>query len=209
MKIAVVCALGRAAKAITREAADRGIQVKAVQRREGDNGAGQTLIKDLFDLTYADLEDCEAVVDAFGAWAPETLPLHDKSLAYLCDLLSGRDKRLIVVGGAGSLYMDGKHTTALSDTEGFPDDYKPLASAMAQGLKNLRKRSDVKWTYISPAADFRADGERTGQYLFGGEEFITNEKGESVISYADYAAAVVDEIMSGNNIGKRISVIGK
>ncbi len=80
---------------------------------------------------------------------------------------------------------------------------------MAKALGELRKRNDVKWTYISPAGDFRADGERTGKYIFGGEELVLNSKGESVISYADYAAAMVDEIVNGNNIQKRISVVGE
>ena len=78
---------------------------------------------------------------------------------------------------------------------------------MAKVLGELRKRSDVKWTYISPAADFQADGERTGKYITAGEEFTLNERGESLISYADYAIAMVDEIESGNHIQKRISVV--
>lgn len=42
---------------------------------------------------------------------------------------------------------------------------------------------------ISPAGDFQADGARTGKYILGGEELVLNSKGESVISYADYAIA--------------------
>lgn len=54
-----------------------------------------------------------------------------------------------------------------------------------------------------------ADGERKGSYILGGEELTLNSKGESVISYADYAIAVIDEAVSGNNICKRISVVGE
>ncbi len=78
---------------------------------------------------------------------------------------------------------------------------------MAKALGELRRRSDVKWTYISPAADFRADGERTGKYILGGEELTLNAKGESVISYADYAIAMVDEAVNGSHIRQRISVV--
>lgn len=67
----------------------------------------------------------------------------------------------------------------------------------------------MRWTYISPAGDFQAEGERTGSYILGGEELTLNEKGESVISYADYAIAVVDEMTSGNHIQERISVVRK
>lgn len=78
---------------------------------------------------------------------------------------------------------------------------------MAKALAELRQRSDVRWTYLSPAADFQADGARTGSYILGGEELTLNAKGESVISYADYAIAMVDEAVSGNHIQQRISVV--
>ena len=78
---------------------------------------------------------------------------------------------------------------------------------MAKALSELRQRRDVRWTYISPAGDFQAEGERTGKYILGGEELTLNSRGESIISYADYAIAMVDEAVSGNNIQKRISVV--
>ena len=71
----------------------------------------------------------------------------------------------------------------------------------------MRGVKDVKWTYLSPAADFQADGEKTGKYILAGEDFTLNAKGKSVISYADYAIAMVDEIEKGNHIGQRISVV--
>ena len=66
---------------------------------------------------------------------------------------------------------------------------------------------DVCWTFISPAGDFQAEGERTGKYILAGEELTLNSRGESVISYADYAIAFVDEITKGNHIRERISVV--
>ena len=89
----------------------------------------------------------------------------------------------------------------------FPEAFKPLASAMGKALEELRDRKDVNWTYISPAGDFQTDGERSGKYLLGGEELTLNDRGESVISYADYAIAMVDEIEKGNHIQQRISVV--
>lgn len=80
---------------------------------------------------------------------------------------------------------------------------------MAKALDELRKRDDVQWTYISPAGDFQAEGERTGNYILAGEELTLNEKGESIISYADYAIAMVDEIEKGTHIKQRISVVRK
>lgn len=209
MKIAVVCANGRVGKLVVKEAVERGLDVTAVVRGENQSVAKQSIDKDLFDLTAEDLKDFDAVVDAFGAWTEDTLPQHNTSLKHLCDALSGTNTRLLVVGGAGSLYVNPEHTLCVSDGENFPDAFKPLAAAMAKALGELRTRIDVKWTYISPAADFRADGARTGKYILGGEELTLNSKGESVISYADYAIAMVDEIVGGNHIQKRISVVGE
>ena len=78
---------------------------------------------------------------------------------------------------------------------------------MSKELDELRKRSDVKWTFVSPAGDFQADGEKTGKYILAGEELTLNSKGESIISYADYAIAIIDELTKGNNIQKRISAV--
>lgn len=71
----------------------------------------------------------------------------------------------------------------------------------------LKERNDVKWTFISPAADFQADGERTGKYILAGDNMTVNGKGESIISYADYAVALVDEIESGKHVQERISLV--
>ena len=207
MKIAVVAANGKAAGKIITEAVSRGLYVTGFGRNENNTDAQNYIRKDLFDLTTEDLKGFDAVVDAFGAWTEETLPLHSTSLKHLCDILSGTDTRLLVVGGAGSLYVNPEHTMTVSDGPDFPDIFKPLASAMAKALGELRERSDVKWTYISPAGDFQAEGERSGKYIPGGEELTLNERGESVISYADYAIAMVDEIEKGDHIQQRISVV--
>lgn len=208
-RIAVVCANGKAGKLIANEAAARGLDVTAVVRSENQTKAQHVLQKDLYDLTAEDLEQFDAVVDAFGAWTEETLPQHSTSLKHLCDILSGKETRLLIVGGAGSLYVNPEHTACVADGPDFPDVFKPLAAAMAKALGELRERKDVRWTYISPAGDFQAEGEKTGKYILGGEELMLNEKGESIISYADYAVAMVDEITEGSHIQERISVVRK
>ena len=207
MNMAVVCANGKAGKLIVKEAVERGLDVTAIVRGENRSAAKKALVKDLFDLTSADLKGFDVVVDAFGAWTPETLPLHSTSLKHLCDILSGTDTRLLVVGGAGSLYVDPKHTAQVMDGPDFPEVFKPLATNMGKALEELRGRNDVKWTYISPAGDFQAEGGRTGKYIQAGEELTLNGRGESIISYADYAIAMVDEAVSGNHIRQRISVV--
>ena len=207
MKIAVVCANGKAGQLITKEAVNRGLDVTAFVKGENKSVAEKAVIKDLFDLTADDLKGFDVVIDAFGAWVPEVLPQHSTSLKHLCDVLAGTDTRLLVVGGAGSLYVNAEHTVQVMDGADFPDVFKPLASAQGKALDELRQRNDVKWTFISPAGDFQADGERTGKYILAGEELTLNSKGESIISYADYAIAMVDEAVSGTHIQQRISVV--
>lgn len=209
MKIAVICANGKAGKLIVKEAVERGLDVTAIVRGENHTVATQVIKKDLFDLTVSDLEGFDVIIDAFGAWTPETLPQHSTSLKYLCDLMSDKDARLLIVGGAGSLYINAEHTAQVMDGPDFPDIFKPLASHMGKALEELRIRNDVKWTYVSPAGDFQAEGARTGNYILGGEELTLNSKGQSVISYADYAIAMIDEAVKGKYIQQRISVVAE
>ena len=207
MKIAVVCSNGKVGKLVVAESLAVGFDVTGFARGENKSGAKHFVQKDIFALIESDLADFDVVVDAFGAWTEAELPNHGKSLAHLCDILSGTKTRLIIVGGAGSLYVNKEHTAQVMDGPDFPDMFKPLAGAMGIALNALRKRDDVQWTYISPACDFQSDAPKSGKWLWGGEELTLNGKGESVISYADYAAALVEEIAEGKNAHKRISVV--
>ncbi len=209
MKMAVVCANGKEGKLIVKEAVERGMDVTAVVRSENRSAAPKAIIKDVFELQADDLKGFDVVVDAFGAWTPETIGGIPKAAEHLSNLLAGTDTRLLVVGGAGSLYVNKEHTVCVADGADFPDAFKPLAAAHDKALRALRTRDDVNWTYISPAGDFQAEGARTGKYILGGEELVLNSKGESVISYADYAIAMVDEAEKGSHINQRISVVSE
>ncbi|QIK86593.1 NAD(P)-dependent oxidoreductase [Erysipelothrix sp. HDW6B] len=210
MKIAVIGASGKAGSLIVDEAIARGHEVTAFVRdaNKVKNKKAFVFESDLFDLKPEDLEGYDSVVDAFGFFGDDQ-SVHVTSLNHIANLVATTPTRLLVVGGAGSLYVDEELTTKLMDTEGFPAAYLPMASNMGEALKQLRMRSDVKWTYFSPAADFRADGERTGSYTLAGEILTLNSKGDSVISYADYAIAMVDEIEQAQHIQERISVVSK
>ena len=208
MKIAVVAANGRVAKKVIAEALSRGHEVVAFGRHaENDTPAKKYVQKDLFDLTREDLAGFDAVVDAAGAWSPETYPIIPNATKHLAGILAGTPVRLVVVGGAGSLFVNPEHTLTVAETPDFPDAFKGVAAAHQQALDFLRTVKDAKWTYISPAGDFQAEGERTGKYILAGEEFTLNSRNESIISYADYAIALVDEIEKGNHSQQRISVV--
>lgn len=207
MKIAIVCAGGKQGRCLTDEAVRRGHEVTGFVRSafEG-NPSAKYVVKDLFALTREDLADFDAVIDAFGAWTPETLPQHATSLMHLADIVKGTGIRLLVVGGAGGLYADESKTVRVMDTAGFPDAFKPLASAMAAAYDRLKSREDVDWTYLAPSADFDANGARTGKYTSGGEVLLADKNGVSRISYADYAIAMIDEAEADSRRRERFTV---
>lgn len=209
MKIAVVCANGKEGSLIVEEALNRGLDVTAVVRGENKSKADKAIIKDVNDLTADELTKFDVVVDAFGAWTPETIPGIGDAIISLADKLQGSNTRLIVVGGAGSLFVNPEHTVTVDMDPEFPEDWKPLSASHGRGLAHLRECNDLKWTYVSPACDFQAECARTGHYKLGGEELILSNSGESFVSYADYAIAIVDEIESGKHIQERISVVAE
>ena len=80
---------------------------------------------------------------------------------------------------------------------------------MAKALDELKKCQDVNWTYLSPAIEFIADGARTGRYKAGGEQALFNSQGQSQISYADYAIAMIDEAENAKHIKQRFTVVAE
>lgn len=179
-----------------------------MRNKEYKNGDVKVVYKDVFELTKADLAGFDAVISAFAAWTPEAFPLHKKVAKHLTDALSGTKTRLLVVGGAGTLYVDDKGTMAM-DTPGFPPEYMSVAKATAESFFELKGRSDVLWTYVSPAGDYDANGARTGKYVLGGDNLILNSKNESYISYADLAIAIIDELKNGAFVQKRFTAVGE
>ncbi len=154
-KIAVVAANGRAGSLIVEEAVRRGFDVTAIVRGENRTAAQNSVIKDALELTTEDLEGFDAVVDAVGGWTPETIPGITDAGIHLADVLVGTDVRLLIVGGAGSLFVNPEHTVTVDMGLDFPDDWKPLSAAAGKVLAHLRETDGLKWTFISPAADFQ------------------------------------------------------
>lgn len=106
MKIAVIGGNGKAGSLIIKEGMERGMDITSIIRSENKSPAQKVILKDLFNLTYADIKDFDVVVTAFGVWKPEEFPQHSSSLMHLCDVISGSSIRLIVVGGAGNLLLN-------------------------------------------------------------------------------------------------------
>ncbi|MCF6515910.1 NAD(P)H-binding protein [Lactobacillus sp. S2-2] len=205
MKYLVLAANGKEGQLVTNEAINRNLDVTVMVRGENKTVAKNVIKKDLFDISYDDLKPFDVVLSCFGS---SNFDDHLKITKKLYQLLKNTNKRLIINGGAGSLYVDSKHQQRMMDVNDFPEAYKPIANGMAKALDYLRDCDDFLWTYISPAQLFNATGERKNDYILGGEQQIYNSKGESEISYADFAIAMIDEATKGNHLKQRISVVG-
>jgi putative NADH-flavin reductase len=208
MKLAIIGANGKAGKLLVKEEVERGHEVTAIIRQDAPvHPKASVLVKDLFNLTYEDLEDNEVIIDAFGTWEPDTLFLHRTTLKYLADLLSGKPNRLLVVGSAGSLFVDSAHTMRVLDSPDIPEMFIPLSTVMTSAYDDLKLRTDLVWTYFSPAGFFDAAGLRTGEYRLGQDELLVNSKGESYLSYADGAIALIDEAENGKYRNQRFTAV--
>ena len=209
MKIGIIGATGKSGSKISAEALIRGHEVIPLVRNASkltESKDSRYIEKDLYDLDFDDIKELDVVVDAFNAPLGKE-ELHQTSLAHIVSLLQGHDKpRLIVVGGAGSLYVDDTNTTRLMDTATFPEEAKPTALNMAKAFDLLSQTEEINWTYLSPSAFFNPEGKRTGNYQLGQDILLTNSEGESEVSYADFALALVDEIENQEFSNQRITV---
>lgn len=209
MKILVVGSNGRVGSLVVKEALNRGFDVTGLGNEDNISNVKNYLQKNALTLTKEDVKGYDVIVDAVGGWTEQTIPNITNVMIHLADILANLKTRLIVVGGAGSLFVDEKQTITVDMGKDFPDSWKPLSNAHGKGLEYLRKSENLNWTYISPACNFVFDGIETKEYKIGGENLILNSQGESIISYKDYALALVDVIENNQYNKQRISVVSK
>ena len=210
MKIAVIGAAGKAGSLIAAEAKNRDYQVTAIvlPRSVGRVADGIPVIaKSLFDLTTDDLRPFDIVVDAFGTPynKKDAAKQHITATKHLVEIMEPLPSvRLIMVGGASSLYSDESRIKLVADS--IPQEYRGVPDAMRTAF-DLLKQSKVKWTNFCPAITFDPKGKRTGHYILGSDYVILNPEGKSYISYADYAIAMVDEFTNNAFAGKRFTAV--
>ncbi|KQL34642.1 NAD(P)-dependent oxidoreductase [Psychrobacillus sp. FJAT-21963] len=211
MKIGVIGATGKAGNLIYKEAADRGHEVTAIVRNASkvEDKNTNVLEKDVFELTGEDMNQFDVVVNAISA-PPGQEHVHvEAGKSLISALKNAPETKLVVVGGAGSLFVDEAKSIKLMDTPEFPKEYLPTASNQGKNLEDLKASEGIQWTFVSPAAFFNPEGKRTGAYQKGKDNFIVNAKGESYVSYADYAVAVVDEIENPQHVNERFTVVSE
>jgi putative NADH-flavin reductase len=210
VKIGIIGASGKAGALIAAEAKNRGHEVTAIVRNKKkvkDQGF-RVIERDLFALEAEDLRGLDAVVSAFGTpFDGSADAQHEAAAEYLLKVFAGLPKtRLIIIGGAASLYTGpGRKTQAL---ENIPEAFRGVPAAAARGFAKI-KESDTNWTYFSPAMNFDPAGERTGLYTPGTDFVFSNSSGESYLSYADAATAIVDELENGFYIKQRFTAVSE
>ncbi|RAU17296.1 NAD(P)-dependent oxidoreductase [Nitrincola tibetensis] len=210
MKVAVLGASGWIGSHILAEAKARGHEVVALVRdpsKVTDEGVEVRQL-DLLDegahLTAA-FEGVDVVISSVGGRAAGNHELVVKTAQRLLkELPTVGVTRLLWVGGAGSLEVE--LGVALISLPNFPDEYKPEALVMVEALEVFRNyEGDVNWTFVSPAAEI-FPGEKKGEYRVGGDSLVSDSEGNSRISVADYAVAMIDELEKAQHPSQRIGV---
>lgn len=194
MTILLVGASGMLGSRILAEAAERGHPVIAASRHPEKIASGANIRAMKLDAADPDAfitlaREADVIVTATsprGGGDPikEAKAVGDAAIA----AARATGKRLVVVGGAGSLMLPDGRPVA----ETLPAAYRREALAM-RGVLDALKASDINWTFFSPAASI-APGKRTGKYRLGTTTLLSDQKGESRISAEDYARALVDEL---------------
>jgi uncharacterized protein len=207
MNVVLYGATGMIGSRIQRELVSRGHSVTAVVRDPSrvESNAAVTAVKgdqtDAADVA-AKAKGADAIISAYNPGIGTERLLLDAVQALIAGAKTAGVSRVLVVGGAGSLYV-APGVTVL-DSGHLPEKLKPIATAHRDALEVLRE-ADLDWTYLSPAA-FIQPGERTGKFRLGKDDLIADAKGESRISAEDYAVALVDELEQPKHTRQRFTL---
>ena len=199
--LVLIGASGFVGSAILKEALDRGHKVTALVRHpEKISLVNKNLIVKQGDASFVDTvssvsKNADVVISAYNpGWKNPDIAVETTRTykAIIEGVRQAEVKRLLVVGGAGSLFISpGKR---LMDTGSMPESFLPAVRALADiYLIDLMAEKNIDWVFFSPAGDLH-QGKRTGIFRLGKDDLVVNEKGESKISVQDYAVAMLDEI---------------
>jgi putative NADH-flavin reductase len=211
MKIALIGASGFVGTNVLTEALQRGHAVTAIARNTDKITAeNANLTKVAIDVLDTDrlaevLAENDIVISAYNAgWTNPDLynAFLQGSQAVQTATKQAGVKRLLVVGGAGSLFIDGQQ---LVDSPQFPAEWKTGATAARDYLTDLRKEEELDWTFLSPAIELHP-GERTGKFRLGTESPVFDENGKCSITAEDMAIAIVDEAENKQFAKQRFTV---
>lgn len=199
--IAIIGATGRAGSQLLEEALRRGHSVTAIARNTAKIGQRAGVV-----TREVDVADSAALQAAVAGHDVVISAAHFSTIpasAIIDPVKKAGVKRLLVVGGAGSLLLPGG--IKVIDSPGFPEEYKAEASAGGVYLDTLRKEQELDWTFLSPSAEF-VEGERTRHFRLGQDDLLVSAEGRSWISFADYAIAMLDEVEKPAHRRQRFTV---
>lgn len=210
MKIALIGATGFVGKAILQEAVSRGDSVTALVRSadkvEKMNGVTAAEVDALDTAALAaKLKGHDVVISAYNpGWTnPDIQAVHIKASKSITEATKAAGvNRLIVIGGAGSLYAE--DGTQFVDGEHFPAEYKEGALGARQALTDLRDETALDWSFVSPPFQL-APGPRTGKYRLGKDHPVFDAEGKSAISVTDLAVAILDEAETPKHVKQRFT----
>ena len=215
MKVALIGASGFVGSQVLKELVERGHQVTTITRNPDKvvlEDSQVTSVKG--DVLNSDevanlVAGHDAVISAYNpGWTNPDLS--NEFLKGAQSIQAGVKqsgvKRLLVVGGAGSLEV--APGVQLVDTPQFPEDYKAGAGAARDYLNILKNETDLDWTFLSPAIEMHqgTSGVRKGSYRTGLDNPVFDEHGRSILSVEDLALAIVDEIEQAKFVQKRFTV---
>jgi uncharacterized protein len=215
MKVALIGASGFVGTAVLTELLNRGHEVTAIVRNPSRvQGASEKLnvkqvnVESAEDLALA-VTGQDAVISAYNAgWTNPNIyeDFLSNSKSIQAAVKSSGVKRLIVVGGGGSLFVAPK--VQVVDTPQFPEEWKAGALAARDYLNFIQDEKELDWTFLSPALEMHqgTSGVRTGKYRLGLDNPVVDESGRSVISVEDTALAIVDELEDPKHIKKRFTI---
>jgi putative NADH-flavin reductase len=211
MKIALIGATGFIGSKLLGEALDRKHTVTGIVRHPDRLPVrdGLTAKKgDVFDVDGLAglLAGHDAVISAFSADkdAPDVYKsMVDGAKSIIAATKKAGVKRLLVVGGAGSLEI--APGQQVIEQPGFPAEWKAGALGTRQFLYLLREEPDLEWTFLSPA-NMLQPGERTGEFRLGGDQVLVDAEGQCRISLQDYAVAMIDELEDPKHTHRRFCV---
>lgn len=209
MDVVLYGASGMIGSRILNELVARGHRVLAVVRNPPRVPAAPGVMVRAGDISDAadvakNLEGADAVISAFHPGPGREDKLIPATEALLDGARRAAVPRVLIVGGAASLFVAPGKT--LLESGHLPKEWVAIATAHANLLEHLRTTAgDLEWTSLSPAA-FIQPGERTGRFRLGKDELVTDAQGLSRISAEDYAVALVDEMEDPKHIGRRFTV---
>lgn len=194
MKLAIIGATGKTGRAVLDVALARHLDVTAIVRHADRLTVSvPTIEKDLFALTAADLQPFDAVLCTFASGKKSDYPRVNQ---HLVDCLTGTTTRLVVVGSGATLFSDEQRTKTVGDKLPLIMRHSSREHLKA---RQILQASDLNWTYMAPPMNYLPDGPATGTYQVGHDVLLTDAHGDSSISYADMAIALVDELQHPQN----------